>query len=415
MGIPPYRVLHVLDHSSPVLDGYSQRSQSLISAQSLIGMRPCAVTGPLHQQDDPGAQDITLDDIRYLRTPETPSFAWQAIRRRWPVLREVSVVRLLGKRIEQILKQEKFDVIHAHSPALCGLAALQAARSCGVPFVYEIRAFWEDAAVDQNKTRAVSWKYALGRKLETYVTRRADAVVGIAKFILKELESRQVDPRKMFHIPNGVDSERFVPRARDEALAAELGVLNTPVLGFLGTFFPWEGVSWLVGAAAQLHRQGQPFKLIIVGDGADTGEVRKAIAAEDASTYISYLGRVPNNQVERYYSVMDVLVYPRRSVRIAELVTPLKPLEAMALEKAVLGSSVGGIRELVEPGVTGELFTPGDIDDFCRQATRLLQQPVLRQVLGKKAREKIFQEKNWKSIVAGYAPVYEKAIKNFKR
>jgi PEP-CTERM/exosortase A-associated glycosyltransferase len=378
-------------------------------------MKPSVVTSPLHQQDDPTGQDTAVGGISYLRTIPAKSLAARAIQNRWPFLRELSVVGLLQKRIKSILRAGKFDIVHAHSPALCGLAGLRAAKACGVPFVYEIRAFWEDAAVDQNKTKAISLKYALGRKLETYVTRHADAVVGIAKFILKELESRQIDPEKMFHIPNGVDSERFKPRARDEALAAELGVTNVPVLGFLGTFFPWEGVSWLVRAATQLKKQGQPFKLIIVGDGADASEVRKAIQEENAADFVSYLGRVPNNQVERYYSVMDVLVYPRKSVRIAELVTPLKPLEAMALEKAVLGSSVGGIRELIDPGVTGELFTPGDIDDFCRQATRLLQQQDLRHALGKKAREKIAKEKNWKSIVSGYINVYEKAIQNAER
>jgi glycosyltransferase involved in cell wall biosynthesis len=237
-------------------------------------------------------------------------------------------------------------------------------------------------------------------------------VVGIARSILEDLETRGILPEKLFHVPNGVDVSRFAPRPRDEILARELGVDQTPALGFLGTLFPWEGVSWLVRAAAELKRKGQHFKLLIVGDGADAPAVKRVIEELHAADYINYLGRVPHDQVERYYSVMDVLVYPRRSVRLTELVTPLKPLEAMALGKAVLGSSVGGIRELIEPEVTGELFAPGDIGDFCRQASRLLKHETLRRSLGEQARLRVSAEKDWQLLAKRYEVVYDAAIRN---
>ncbi len=403
------RVLHVLDHSWPVLDGYAQRSRSIVAAQVQLGMEPSVLTSPLHQVDDPMASDATLDGVRYFRTANDLGLAGQALQRQWPLLRELAVVRLLRRRIQSLLESRSFDIVHAHSPALCGLAAAQAARSCRLPIVYELRAFWEDAAVDQRKTSRASLRYSFARRLETYVVRRADAVVGIARSILQDLQTRGIPPEKLFYVSNGVDPLRFVPRPRDSDLADSLGLGAGPTLGFIGTLFPWEGIAWLVQAAAALRKTGTAFKLLIVGDGAEAEQVRNAIQENDAGSYISFLGRVPHDQVERYYSVMDVLVYPRRSMRLTELVTPLKPLEAMALSKAVLGSDVGGVRELIEPEVTGVLFKPGDVQDFGRQAFRLLQDPELRRALGGRAHQKVVAGKDWKVLARTYESVYEAA------
>ena len=394
-----------------MLDGYSQRSRSLISAQKHLGFQPSVLTSPLHQLDDPSASEAALDGIQYFRTFAQHGFAARAIRDRWPVLRDLSVVRLLRRRIRSLLDSDSFDLVHAHSPALCGLAALEPARSRGISFVYEIRSFWEDSDLTRDKTLKSSLRYQLSRGLETYVVRRADAIVGIARSILTEVGTRGVPADRLFHIPNGVDVARFVPRSRDAALARELGIENVPTLGYLGTFFPWEGVSWLVRAVVELRRRGLHFKLLIVGDGADAANIRRAIAETNSSEFVLHLGRVPHDDVERYYSVMDVLVYPRLRTRITELVTPLKPLEAMALGKTILASAVGGHRELIEPEVTGALFDPENVEDFCLQATRLLLDPNLS-CLGEQARKTISKEKDWKLVARGYEHVYDAALQN---
>ncbi len=408
----PLRVLHVLDHSWPVLDGYAQRSRSIVAAQSRIGMQPAVLTGSLHELDDQSAADTTLDGVRYWRTKTRGGLSGRAIRGRWPILREMAVVHVLGRRIKTLLEKEQFDLIHAHSPALCGLAAWQASRSRKLPFVYEIRSFWEDAELNPRDSPWKLLRYHLGRNLESFVVRRANATVGIARSVLHDLEMRKMPADKLYHVPNGVDVARFTPRPRDIALADELGLNGVLTLGFIGTLFPWEGVPWLVRAAADLHRIGTPFRLLIVGDGAEAAEVRRVIQETGSAGYISFLGRVPNDHVERYYSLMDLLVYPRLSARITEMVTPLKPLEAMALGKAVLGSNVGGMRELIEPEKTGLLFNPEDIQDFCRVTSRLLNQPDLRRALGEEARRKVSEEKDWTILAQRYEAVYSAAIKD---
>ena len=410
--VRPLRVLHVLDHSWPVHDGYSIRSLHLIAAQHRLGLRPQALTGPLQTVDDPNAAEAVVENITYRRTPFGGKLSEWAISRRWLGLREASVVRLIRNRILEVVEKEPVDLIHAHSPALCGLGALQAARSKGVPFVYELRAFWEDAAVDQNKTSARSLRYRLSRKLEDYVVHRADAVVGISQSILDELKERKTDSAKLFHVPNGVDTEKFSPVTRDEKLAASLGLGSEPVLGFIGSLYRWEGVAWLVRAVAELRRRGTACKLLIVGEGEEMPAVREAVRELNAGEFIEVLGKVPHGEIERYYSVVDVLVYPRHSIRLTELVTPLKPLEAMALGKAILGSDVGGIRELVRPEKTGILYRADNVEDFCAQAKRLLSETNLQRRLGEEAREFILREKDWNVLAQRYLNVYDFAMRH---
>jgi PEP-CTERM/exosortase A-associated glycosyltransferase len=407
-----YRVLHVLDHSLPVLSGYSIRSKSIVETQQKLGHRVQVVTGTAHQLDDPTAEDTVMNGVPYARTALSSNLQSRAITRRWPLLRELSAVWLLRQRILAVLDLDAFDVIHAHSPSLCGLAAWSVAAPRSLPFVYEIRGFWEESAVDQNRIRRNSLRYRVSRALEEFVVRRADGLVGISRNILEDLEARGIEPRKLSYVSNGVDPERFFPRPRDADLSAKLDLTEgEPVLGFIGSLWGFEGISWLVRAAVQLRRRGIRFRLLIVGHGEEAAGVRMAIKELDARDFILFHGPVPNEEVHRYYSVMDVLVYPRRRMRLTEKVTPLKPLEAMAQGKAVLGSNVGGIRELVRAEETGLLFNPEDIDDFCRQAARILTDVDLRHRLGDQGRRAVLRERDWRLLACQYDAVYEKAIR----
>ncbi len=411
-GISDRCVLHVLDHSWPVLSGYSVRSRNLITAQRRLGQAIIALTGPLHQLDDPTGSDTEVDGVLYSRTPIAGILSSPALKQRWPGVREWETVRLLRNRILSLIDNHPVSIVYAHSPALCGLAGLQAARRRGLPFVYEVRAFWEDAAVDQGLTRAASLRYRLTRGLENYVARNADAVAAIAQPMLADLRQRGLPAEKLFHVPNGVDAEHFAPLERDEPLARELGLGDRPVLGFFGSLYRYEGVPWLIRAASELYSRGHRFQVLVIGSGEDERAIGNAIRECGAASYVRTINRVPHDEIRRYYSVVDVMVFPRLSVRLTELVTPLKPLEAMSLRKAVLASSVGGHRELVEHEVTGLLFRPEDISDFCVQLERLISSPGLRQRLGEHGREMILRDKDWKVLARRYQGIYEFVTKH---
>lgn len=404
-------VLHVLDHSWPILSGYSVRSRNLISAQYRSGQSIIVVTSPLHYVDDPDAVDMDVDGVRYLRAPITGLITKAALQNRWPILREYEVVRMLRKRILELLSTQSISVVYAHSPALCGLAALQAARKRGVPFVYEIRGFWEDAAVDQNRINAKSVRYRLTRNLETYIAQRADAVAVIANNMLEDMYARGVPREKLFHVPNGVDMGHFSPIRRDERLATQLNLGNGPTLGYFGSLYRYEGVSWMIRAAANLRSRGHRFNILIVGRGEDNPAITNAVRDCGASDYVRRIEHVPYEQIARYYSVIDVFVCPRRSVRLTELVTPLKPLEAMASEKPVLASAVGGIRELVQHEHTGLLFQAESPSDFCYQAERLISSPELCKSLAKEGREFVKRERDWNVLAKRYTQIYDFVLK----
>ena len=221
---------------------------------------------------------------------------------------------------------------------------------------------FRSAAVGNRAGSEGSAKYHLTRALETQVVKRADAVFTICQGLRDDLIARGISPGKIGVMPNGVDLSLFgEPMARDAALAEELGLAEgAPVIGYIGSFYDYEGVDGLIAAMPLLRERHPDARLLLVGGGEMEGEWRAAADALPDPDCVIFTGRVPHAEVERYYSLIDVLAYPRKASRLTDLVTPLKPLEAMAQRRIVAASNVGGHRELIAHGQTGYLFTPDD-------------------------------------------------------
>ena len=348
------RVLHVLDHSLPLHSGYTFRTRAILKAQQAMGYEVRGLTGQrqLPAPDD-SVEAETIDGLTFHRT----TGAAQGV----AGLREWREVAALSDRIVELAQGWRPDILHAHSPSLCGLAAVRAGRRLGIPVVYEIRAFWEDAAAGNGTGRERGGRYWLTRQLENRVVAGADAVVTICKGLREDLIRRGVAPRKITIMPNGVDLDLFgTPLDRDDAFAARLGLGQGPVIGFLGSFYPYEGLEDLVAAMPAILDRVPDARLLLVGGGPAADALRLQAESSKAAGAIRFVGRVPHEDVDRYYALTDVVCYPRKKMRLTDLVTPLKPLEAMAQGKLVAASDVGGHRELIEDGVTGTLFPAGD-------------------------------------------------------
>ena len=345
------RVLHVLDHSLPLHSGYTFRTRAILTAQQASGLEVRGITGLRHVADGPDTEEV--DGITFHRTRGTAGGP--------PAYREWREIQLLADAIVALAQDWRPDVLHAHSPALCGKAAALAAKRLGLPLVYEIRAFWEDAAVSNGTGSEGNLKYRLTRALENNVVAAADAVVTICRGLNDDLVSRGVDPAKITLSPNGVDLALFgeVPSA-DPALAGELGLGDGPVVGFIGSFYDYEGIDDLIAAMPALIARVPEARLLLVGGGPMESALRAQAEASPVAGAIHFVGRVPHSEVERYYALIDVMAYPRKRSRLTDLVTPLKPLEAMAQRKLVAASDVGGHRELITHGKTGVLFAPDD-------------------------------------------------------
>lgn len=398
------KVLHIFDHSLPLHSGYTFRSRALIAQQRALGLETEHVTGPKHALNADQEGDVeTVDGLRFHRSdPGAGPLA------RAPLFEQYDVVRQLRRRLRELIPQLRPDLLHAHSPALDGVAAVLAGREFSLPVVYEVRGFWEDAAVSHGTSREGGLRYRLTRAMETWALRRADAVMCICEGLRTDIAARGIDHATITVIPNAVDIERFEPiHERDEELARELGLSGKTVLGFIGSFYHYEGLNVLVEAMPQLLRSDPGMRLLLVGGGPMEQALRDRVGALGLTDQVVFTGRVPHDQVPRYYSVIDLLVYPRLSMRITELVTPLKPLEAMAQARLFMASDVGGHRELIEDGVTGVLFEAGNPDHLAAKALAVLADHGQRSRLTAAGLEFVRRERTWRASAARYLPVYE--------
>ena len=399
------RVLHILDHSLPAQSGYTFRTRAILKAQQALGWDVAGVSSLRHPL--PGPPEETVDGLRFFRTPGAASGP--------SPLREWGEVRALARRIDQVIAKFQPDILHAHSPVLTALAAQGVAKRHGLPLIYEIRAFWEDAAVGNGTGREGTLKYRAIRALETRAVRKADAVAVICEGLRADLVARGIDPAKLMVSPNGVDLELFGdPPPRDGALAGELGLGDAPadsdVIGFIGSFYDYEGLDVLIAAMPGLVAANPRLRLVLVGGGPMDAALRAAAAASPASAAIHFIGRVPHDQVERYYSLIDILVYPRKAMRLTELVTPLKPLEAMAQGKLVAASNIGGHRELIEDGVTGTLFAADDAAALTNSISAMFASRDGWDARRATARAFVERERNWSSNIRRYEPIYQQLL-----
>jgi PEP-CTERM/exosortase A-associated glycosyltransferase len=392
------RVLHVLDHSLPLHSGYTFRTRAIMTAQAASGLEVRGITGLRHEADGPPAE--VADGLLFHRTTGDAG---------GPVgLRELREVARLAEAIERVAQDWRPDVLHAHSPALCGLAALRAGRKLGIPVVYEIRAFWEDAAVGNGTGRAGSLKYRLTRAMENRVVGEAAAVFTICNGLRDDLIARGFDGGRIGISPNGVDLSLFGdPPARDDALAAELGIpAGAPVIGFIGSFYDYEGLDDLIAAMPRLRQRHSDARLLLVGGGPMDAALRAQAAASPVADAIVFTGRVPHSEVERYYSLIDILAYPRKASRLTDLVTPLKPLEAMAQGRIVAASDVGGHRELIDDGETGTLFAPDNPAACADALADLIDAREGWECQRKRARAIVAERHDWARNVHRYQVVY---------
>ncbi len=394
------RILHILDHSAPLHSGYAFRTLAILREQRALGWDTVQLTGP--KQGLCAKPEQTVDGWHFFRTEPA-----RGLGSRLPLLKQLSLVNSLARRLHQVAKLTRPDVLHAHSPALNAIAALRVGRMLGLPVVYEIRAFWEDAAVDHGTSAAGGIRYRLSRALETFAVRHADQVTTICEGLRADLCARGIGVQKVTVIPNAVDLDHFSDgQPRDAALARQLGLGTGPTLGFIGSFYAYEGLTLLLEAMPLMLAACPALHLLLVGGGVQQAALKALALRLGIADKVIFTGRVPHAQVARYYDLIDVLVYPRLPMRLTELVTPLKPLEAMAQGRLIVASDVGGHRELIAHGRTGILFQAGNRESLAEKVLGLFRHPECWQALRLAARAYVETERNWYASVARYAAIY---------
>jgi glycogen(starch) synthase len=396
------RILHVLDHSLPEQSGYAFRSHSILGALAARGVSLTVLTSP-KQGNATNAVD-EIDGIAYRRTALAPNTTAHG------VVGQLRSVQSTRAAIRGCLRSEEIQVVHAHSPCLNGLAAL----GLGIPLVYEMRSSWEDAAVSSGITRAGSIRYRLSRALETFVAKRADEIVVICEGLRDELTARGVPAGKITVVPNALSADMFeLPTADAVAgIRARYGLKDQRVIGFFGSFFEWEGLDTLIEALPLVLEAVPQARLLLVGGGRHEAALKRRAEELSLGRYIVFAGRVSHDEVRAFYGAADVAAYPRLPDRLTHMVTPLKPLEAMAQRRPVVASDVGGHRQLIRDGETGYLFSAGDRAALASRLIGALRGTDEVAALVARARDHVERAHRWSVVARGYLPVYERVQRN---
>ena len=396
------RILHILDHSIPLHSGYTFRTLSILKQQRALGWETFHVTSPKQGVYDK-TEETVEDDWLFYRTPQKN---WM---NQLPALNQLAVINNLAKRLQEVAENIKPDILHAHSPALNAIAALRVGKRLGIPVVYEIRAFWEDAAVDHGTSAEWGLRYRLTRAMESYALKHVDAVTTICEGLRGDILQRGIPAEKVTVIPNAVNIENFsVGETSDQQLAEDLNIDGKVVLGFIGSFYAYEGLDILLKALPEMLIANADIRVLLVGGGPQEQQLKSLASQLGVTDKVIFTGRVPHDHVQRYYNLTDVLVYPRLRMRLTDLVTPLKPLEAMAQGRLLAASDVGGHLELIEDGKTGILFQADNPQALATKVLGLIDTPERWPALRKAAREFVETERNWPRSVARYENVYGK-------
>jgi PEP-CTERM/exosortase A-associated glycosyltransferase len=403
------KILHVFDHTLPLHSGYTFRSAAILREQRKLGWDTHHLSGP--KQINCSVAEEDADGLHFYRTPKP-----KGLLAKLPGADPFAVMGAIESRLLELAKTLRPDVIHAHSPVLDAVPAIRVGRKLGIPVVYEIRAFWEDAAVDHGTTSEGSLRYKLTRALETWAVKNADAVTVICEGLRQDLAARGIAPDKITVIPNAVDIDKFAVGGRpDPELKMKLGLGTSRVLGFIGSFYAYEGLDLLLDALPAILKQMPDVKVLLVGGGPQEVALKQQVMMLDVKERVIFTGRVPHADVNRYYDLIDVLVYARHPMRLTELVTPLKPLEAMAQGRLMVASDVGGHKELIEDGKTGVLFRAGQADDLAAKVADLLKNEAGWEAMKRNGREFVESERNWTASVARYRSVYGRLIEGATR
>lgn len=396
------RILHILDHSIPLHSGYTFRTLAILREQRALGWETHHITSA--KQENCKVLEEDVDGLHFYRTPPAKGGLSTL-----PLFNQISIINTLATRLAEIVPLIRPDILHAHSPALNAIAALRVGNKHGIPVVYEVRAFWEDAAVDHGTSKEWGMRYRLTRGLETHAFKRVDAVTTICEGLRRDIVARGIPEQKVTVIPNAVDIERFsVGGTGDATLKQQLGLIGHRIIGFIGSFYAYEGLDLLLQAFPTILKTAPDARLLLVGGGPQDDNLKHLAAELGIQGKVVFTGRVPHDQVQRYYDLVDILAYPRHSMRLTELVTPLKPLEAMAQGRLLVASDVGGHKELIQDGKTGILFKAEDPLALASAVLQLLAEESRWPGLRNAARHFVETERNWPKSVSNYVALYSR-------
>lgn len=402
------KVLLALHNSFPYQSaGYAVRSHSIASCLRAHGVEFEAYTRPGFPwfQDKASSLPMNMEDeidgIIYHRIPHHAPEHGNAGEQYRAMARS---------QIAQVIRRTKVRIIHAASDMENGWPAVMAGRDCGIKTIYEYRGMWHYTRSSRIPWFPTTEEYAERHALELETAHNADAVFSISEALRDDLVAQGLPAKKIKILPNAVDTSRFTPMIPDEELKDSLGLKGRKVVGFIGSITVYEGLERLMDAVLELNAQGSNITMLVVGDGPHSAQLTRHYNLRGKHESIILTGRVPFNDVRRYYSIIDIMAFPRINAKVCQCVPPLKPLEAMAMGKPVIVSNMAALCEMVQHDKTGLICRADNTESLTEQLARLIENPVLYKRLAKNAADWVCKERDWKIIGNNILKQYENLL-----
>ncbi len=300
----------------------------------------------------------------------------------------------------QVALRNRVERIHAASNHVTALPALIAARRLGIPFSYEVRGLWEITEASTKPGWSGSDRFSFAKSMEALVATESDVVFAITEQVRQELVARGAPNEKIRIFPNAVDTDEFSEMPKHGGTVQRLKLdQDVPVIGYAGSLVDYEGIETLLEAVATLLSAGVGLRTVIVGDGPALPRLEAKSRSLGITDAVTFTGRVPAIEIPDYVSVFDIMPCPRLPLPVTEMVSPLKPLEAMAAAKAVVLSDLAPLRDLSgRDGERARLFKAGDSSDLARVIDDLIQHPEQRQAMGRRARLWTVDKRTWGKV-----------------
>jgi len=422
------KILHLLQNSLPLISGSTIRSKYIFKYQKKFA-KIIALTSFFFKKS--GKNPEIIDGIPYYRIDKRISFF---LRNYYIFLNRINsicykffnidlenkfqyyIISLFSKYyIKKLVKFYKIDIIHQHTHHQIGKYALEVARKYDIPFIYEVRGFVEENLKSNLKYRKnidskiVKYNYSKIKVKETELMKKSDLIITLSDPMKEELIKRNINKSKIKIIPNCTDTDLLKPIESNLKLKKDLDLNGKLIIGFIGRLIWYEGIEILIKAIPILIEEIQNLKILLIGN-ADKYYLNYLIQLSEklrVSKFILFLGSIPHNVIKEYYSIIDIIILPRLNYKVCNVVTPLKPLEAMAFKTLVIASDFPALRCTIIPKKTGDLFRAEDPKEL---ASKIIY--YLKNLNEKKRIEdfaKKFVEKNftWKNIVPNYKEIYQ--------
>ncbi len=406
--IPNKNVLYCLHNSLPYNSGgYATRSHGVAKGVQANGWNIQVVSRlgyPYDLSNFKGDvskinESATIDNIHYHRLfHESVNYKGSSL--------DVYLEKYC-KMLTKLSSRLDISILHGASNFLNGIAVNYAAKSLGVKSIYEVRGLWEITRMSRQPLWEDSEHFKMIKRLETEAAMNADAVITLTEALKNEMIERGVDSSKITVISNGVDSKRFSPADKSLSLQSEFNYQNKIIIGYIGSVVDYEGLEYLVKAVQILDDRGlKNIAVMIVGDGVVLSSIQEMTKECGVENIFNFVGRVKFEEVDEYYSLIDILVFPRKALPVCEMVSPIKPFEAMSLGKVTVGSNVAALAEIINHRKTGLLFAKENSEDLADKLSELIHDAELRDTLGKNAREWIKKHKDWDILTEQVSNIY---------